>query len=207
MLVEAQRVGFGASGRNGGQLGSGQRVEQDALEKMVGRDAATRLWDLGEDAKALVKSLIKTHDIDCHLKPGVAWTASSAGDVEHLHAYAGFLQDRYGYDQIEVLDRDALRNVCASPAYRGGILDMGAAHLHPLNLALGLARAAQAAGVASVAQAAVASFAPMLHEMLEIPQDRLILCAISFGYADPDHPANRFRTTRAPLPEFTDWRG
>ncbi|MEP4720568.1 MAG: FAD-binding oxidoreductase, partial [Nitratireductor sp.] len=100
VLVEAQRVGFGASGRNGGQLGSGQRVEQDTLEKMVGRDAATRLWDLGEDAKALVKSLIKTHDIDCHLKPGVAWTASSAGDVEHLHAYAGFLQDRYGYDQI-----------------------------------------------------------------------------------------------------------
>lgn len=155
VLVEAQRVGFGASGRNGGQLGSGQRVEQDTLEKMVGRDAATRLWDLGEDAKALVKSLIKTHDIDCHLKPGVAWTASSAGDVEHLHAYAGFLQGRYGYDQIEVLDRDALRTVCASPAYRGGILDMGAAHLHPLNLALGLARAAQAAGVEIYERSAV----------------------------------------------------
>ncbi len=155
VLVEAQRVGFGASGRNGGQLGSGQRVEQDTLEKMVGRDAATRLWDLGQDAKALVKSLIKTHDIDCHLKPGVAWTASSAGDVEHLHTYAGVLQDRYGYDQIEVLDRDALRNVCASPAYRGGILDMGAAHLHPLNLALGLARAAQAAGVEIYERSAV----------------------------------------------------
>ena len=155
VLVEAQRVGFGASGRNGGQLGCGQRVEQDALEKMVGRDVAQRLWDLGEDAKALVKNLIKTHDIDCHLKPGVAWTASASADVDHLHAYAGFLQDRYGYDQIEVLDRDALRNVCASPAYAGGILDMGAAHLHPLNLALGLARAAQAAGVEIYERSAV----------------------------------------------------
>lgn len=67
--------------------------------------------------------------------------------------------------------------------------------------------AAQAAGVASIAQAAVASFAPMLHEMLEIPEDRLILCALSFGYADPDHPANGFRTSRAPLEEFADWRG
>ncbi len=67
--------------------------------------------------------------------------------------------------------------------------------------------AAQAAGVASIAQAAVASFAPMLHEMLEIPEDRLILCALSFGYADPDHPANSFRTTRAPLEDFADWRG
>ncbi len=66
--------------------------------------------------------------------------------------------------------------------------------------------AAQAAGVASIAQAAVASFAPMLHEMLDIPQDRLILCALSFGYADPDHPANSFRTSRAPLDEFTAWR-
>ncbi|NOR32375.1 MAG: FAD-dependent oxidoreductase [Sulfitobacter sp.] len=147
VLLDAQRVGFGASGRNGGQLGGGQRVEQDGLEKMLGVDHARRLWDLGEDAKALVKSLIAEHEIDCHLKPGVAWTASSAGDLRHLHDYAGHLQSRYGYDQIEVLDHDALQSVCPSPDYKGGILDMGAAHLHPLNLALGLARAAQKAGV------------------------------------------------------------
>jgi nitroreductase len=67
--------------------------------------------------------------------------------------------------------------------------------------------AAQAAGVATIAQAAVASFAPLLHEHLDIPADRNILCALSFGYADPDHPANSFRTERAPLEEFTDWRG
>lgn len=67
--------------------------------------------------------------------------------------------------------------------------------------------AAQAAGVATVAQAAVASYAPMLHEMLEIPEDRLILCAISFGYADTSHPANGFRTSRAPLDDFATWRG
>jgi gamma-glutamylputrescine oxidase len=147
VLLEAQRVGFGASGRNGGQLGGGQRVEQDALEKMLGRRQAQQLWDLGEDAKALVKGLIAEHDIACHLKPGVAWTASSKSDVRHLHDYAAHLQDRYGYDQIEVLDHDALQHVCPSPDYKGGILDMGAAHLHPLNLVLGLARAAKAAGV------------------------------------------------------------
>ncbi|MDE4142492.1 MULTISPECIES: nitroreductase family protein [Rhodobacterales] len=92
--------------------------------------------------------------------------------------------------------------ILSSPAELGpyGAMDSG-------GFVAAFTLAAQAAGVASVAQAAVASFAPMLHEMLKIPQDRLILCAISFGYADPDHPANRFRTTRAPLPEFTDWRG
>ena len=155
VLIEAQRVGFGASGRNGGQLGSGQRVEQDGLEKMLGADHAAKLWDLGEEAKALVKSLIAEHQIECHLKPGVAWTGSSAGEVRHLHDYAEHLQSRYGYDQIKTLDHDQLKSVCPSPDYKGGILDMGAAHLHPLNLVLGLARAAKDAGVQIFEQSAV----------------------------------------------------
>ena len=155
VLIEAQRVGFGASGRNGGQLGSGQRVEQDALEKMLGAEAARRLWELGEDAKALVKGLIADHAIDAHLKPGVAWTGSTEAEVRHLHDYAAFLQDRYGYDAIETLDYAALQSVCPSPDYRGGILDRDAAHLHPLNFALGLARAAAAAGVRIFERSAV----------------------------------------------------
>lgn len=147
VLLDAQRVGFGASGRNGGQLGSGQRVEQDALEKMLGEAHAAKLWEMGQEAKALVKSLIEKHAIDCHLKPGVAWTGSSDREVRHLHDYAEHLQTHYGYDEIEVLDHAALQEVCPSPDYRGGVLDMGAAHLHPLNYALGLARAAAEAGV------------------------------------------------------------
>ena len=147
ILLEAQRVGFGASGRNGGQLGSGQRMEQDDLEALVGAPEAAKLWDLAEDAKNLVKSLIADHKIDCDLKPGVAWTGSSTADVRHLHRYAEHLASRYNYSQIETLDHAALQSVCPSPDYLGGMLDMGAAHLHPLNYALGLARAATAAGV------------------------------------------------------------
>ncbi|MGC3939346.1 NAD(P)/FAD-dependent oxidoreductase [Roseobacter sp. EG26] len=147
VVLEAHRVGFGASGRNGGQLGSGQRVDQQALETMVGKEPARALWDLGEDAKALVKSLIAEHAIDCHLKPGVAWTGSTKADVAHLHDYAAHLQDHYGYDQIETLTADACHALCPSPDYKGGLLDMGAAHLHPLAYALGLARAAKSAGV------------------------------------------------------------
>lgn len=104
VLLEAQRVGFGASGRNGGQLGSGQRQEQDVLEKMVGLDHARRLWQLGQEAKALVRGLIAKHSIDCHLKPGIAHTASSDADVAELHAYADHLATVYGYEQIETLD-------------------------------------------------------------------------------------------------------
>ena len=147
VLLEAQRVGFGASGRNGGQLGTGQRMEQDGLEKLVGTQDARKLWDLSEDAKNLVKSLIAKHGIDCHLKPGIAHACFSGREVRDEHAYAEHLQKRYGYSEITPLDHEGLQAICPTPAYKGGSLDMGAAHLHPLAYALGLARAAQAAGV------------------------------------------------------------
>jgi len=147
VLLEAQRVGFGASGRNGGQLGSGQRMEQAALERLVGPDDAAHLWRLGEEAKQLVKDLVARHGIDCHLKPGVAHACFTAREMAEEHAHAAHLSERYGYDEIETLDRDAFAALCPSPAYHGGTLDLGAAHLHPLAYALGLARAARDAGV------------------------------------------------------------
>jgi gamma-glutamylputrescine oxidase len=147
VLLEAHRVGFGASGRNGGQLGSGQRMDQDGLEKLVGPEDAAKLWDLAEEAKALTKSLIGRHKIDCDLKPGVAHMCFTRKEVVEEHAYADHLADRYGYTSVEKLDQDAARTLCPSPRYKGGTLDMTAAHLHPLNYALGLARAAQDAGV------------------------------------------------------------
>lgn len=147
VLLEAHRVGFGASGRNGGQLGSGQRQDQASLEKMLGKAEAQRLWALGEEAKDLVKRLIAKHEIDCDLKPGVAWTTFSASETADLHRYVDLLKGDYGYDQVSALDAAACQALCPSPAYHGGLLDMGAGHLHPLNFALGLARAATAAGV------------------------------------------------------------
>lgn len=147
VLLEAHRVCFGASGRNGGQLGSGQRIEQTAVEKLVGRDDAARLWALAEDAKALVKDLIARHGIECDLRPGVAHLGFTRREMADEHRYAEFLSGRYGYEAIEKLDRDAAQALCPSPKYVGGILDMGAAHLNPLAFAFGLARAAREAGV------------------------------------------------------------
>lgn len=147
VLVEAQRVGFGASGRNGGQLGSGQRQEQDTLERMLGKPEAARLWAMAEDAKALVKGLISRHAIDCDLRPGIAHLGFSATETDEMHRYARHLQDRYGYDHLDLLDPEAAQTLCPSPAYHGGVLDRDAGHLHPLNYALGLARACKQAGV------------------------------------------------------------
>ncbi|MEP5155439.1 FAD-binding oxidoreductase [Planktotalea sp.] len=145
-LLDAHRVGFGASGRNGGQLGSGQRMDQDGLEDLMGRDAAHDLWAMAQDAKALVKGLIAKHEIDCHLKPGVAEFGFGKHDVRELQDYARKLQDTYGYGDAEPLDEDAAQSYCVSPAYKGGFIDKDAAHLHPLSLALGLAKAAANAG-------------------------------------------------------------
>lgn len=147
VLLEAHRVGFGASGRNGGQVGTGQRLEQDALETMVGSETAHRLWDMSLDSVALVKSLIAEGHIDCGFSDGIIHADHRSRSVAHSHAYAERLQHDYGYDQMQPLSKDQLRQLVDSPAYHGGTLDMGGGHLHPLRFAIGLARMARDAGV------------------------------------------------------------
>lgn len=147
-LIDAQRVGWGASGRNGGQLGSGQRVDQEALEKMVGHDHARQLWDVAQGSKALVKSLVAAHDIECDLKPGIVYADHKQRFVRDTEAYVDHLNSVYGYEEISFLDRQQAADAVGTDVYFGGSLDMGAGHLHPLNFALGLARAAAKAGVA-----------------------------------------------------------
>ncbi|MDP2080850.1 MAG: FAD-binding oxidoreductase [Pseudotabrizicola sp.] len=146
VLLEAHRVGFGASGRNGGQVGSGQRQDQNWLEARVGREDARRLWDMGEDAKALVRDLIDRHALPVTFYPGIAHACRSAAEARHAHAYAEKLARDYGYTQIEPLSQGAMRDIVGSDVYHGGDLDHGAGHLHPLNYALGLAQAAAQAG-------------------------------------------------------------
>jgi gamma-glutamylputrescine oxidase len=113
---------------------------------MVGRDEARKLWDIGLEARDLVRDLIARHDMDCPFKPGVIHADWAARDVPHAHAYAEKLARDYDYHDIEPLDRAAMQGIVNTPAYQGGVIDHGAGHLHPLRFALGLARAAQAAG-------------------------------------------------------------
>ncbi len=147
VLIEAHRVGFGASGRNGGQVGSGQRRDQDDLERMVSRQDARRLWDLAKDANALVRDLIDHHAMPVTYRPGIAHACWTDAEVHHAHAYAARMARDYGYDQIEPLDQPAIRRLIGSDAFKGGDIDRGAGHIHPLNFAIGLAKAATAAGV------------------------------------------------------------
>jgi gamma-glutamylputrescine oxidase len=146
VLLEAQRIGWGASGRNGGQLGSGQRQSQDELERLVGMEHSRALWDLAEEAKATVKQRIRRHEIPCDLKSGSLHVAYKPGDAAMLAARAEELRTRYDYPHIRAVPRDEVAAMLGTGIYHGGSLDSDAGHLHPLNYALGLARAARLAG-------------------------------------------------------------
>lgn len=146
VVLEANRVGWGASGRNGGQVGSGQRMDQMVLEERHGLSHAKLLWDLAEDSKALVKRLIADHGIACDFAPGILHADHRASYVEESRDYVEHLRLVYGYDKIRFVEREEIADLVGSPRYHGGTLDAGAGHLHPLNFALGLARATDMAG-------------------------------------------------------------
>ena len=147
VLLEAQRVGFGASGRNGGQAGMGQRIDQEALEKMLGKEHARRLWDIGAQSVDLVRDLSRDPAVEADFHDGVIHADHRARYVPHSRDYARKLQEEYGYDKIRFLDEDEMHHLVGSPAYHGGTIDLGSGHIDPLQFALGLARMAKAAGV------------------------------------------------------------
>ena len=192
-LLEAHRVGFGASGRNGGQLGSGQRLEVDALEKMAGPETARRLWDLAEEAKALTLDLARESGVAFH--PGIAHAFRNRREFDHAKAHIALLARRYDYDRIEALEQDDFRAILPSKAYIAGELDLGAGHLHPLDLAIGMARLAHDAGVRIHENSAVtridhgqrAGAASILHTAQgRLRADHVILAAN--GYLDRLEP-------------------
>lgn len=146
VVLDAHRVGWGASGRNGGQLGSGFNKDQRALQQLLGKPAAHALWQIAEDGKQHIRQLCERHAIDIDYTPGIIYAQHRARSVSDAHHYCSLLADEYGYAQMEPLTRQQIREHVASDNYHGGVLDHGAAHVHPLKLACGLASAAEDAG-------------------------------------------------------------
>lgn len=145
-LLEAQRVGYGASGRSGGQAIFGLAASQQALTAQVGREDAHRLFDLSSEALDLTGSLIEEFGIDCDYRPNHLHVALKNRHVEELVAWERELHQDYGYESARFLNREELRTHVASDRYLAGLLDTRSGHLHPLKYALGLARAAEAHG-------------------------------------------------------------
>lgn len=146
VLIEASRFGDGASGRNGGQLGTGQRAWPDEQEEELGYERAKLLFDLAENAKRHLLEFAEIHGIDMDYIPGQM-------NVSHKQAYerdyrrsAEVLATRYNYPHVRFMDRAETSQRLGSSLYHHGIYDMGTGHIHPLKLLVGLARVAAAAG-------------------------------------------------------------
>jgi gamma-glutamylputrescine oxidase len=146
VLLEAHRIGWGASGRNGGQVNTGMRLDQPALEEKYGRETARRLWAVAVQAVDLVKGLIAEHGIDCDFRPGVIHSSHRPGDAGHFADLVETMRTGYGVETLDLLDRDALHALLPADFYCCGLLDRDAGHLHPLNYLFGMARVAQAHG-------------------------------------------------------------
>ena len=147
MVLDAHRAGFGASGRNGGQVGSGFNKGQLWLERRLGPMKSHALWDIAEAGKKQVRDFCAEHAPEARYLPGVAHGEYSRSEAVDTRAEVEHLASAYAYTQIDILERDAMRHLVKTPRYVGGVLDRGAGHLHPLRYVLALAKQAEAAGV------------------------------------------------------------
>ncbi len=147
VLLDAHRVAWGASGRNGGQLGSGFSLDQFELERQYGVAHAHALWQLSERAKRTFHNLCEDHKIDAQYKPGIIAAKHRLRFVGDEHRYCDMMAKKYNYPHYQALTKAQLQELVDSPGYHGGIIDNGAGHIHPLELGIGLAKAASELGV------------------------------------------------------------
>jgi gamma-glutamylputrescine oxidase len=145
VLLEGERVGWGASGRNGGQICTAYNKSMDSIAKLVGKDGAQAMWDVEVDSKNMIRERVERHNIDCDLHWGYLHAAAKPSHMASVNdTYDEW--ERYGYTDTAVYDKQQLEAHLQSKIYHGALWEKNAGHLHPLNYALGLARAAKQAG-------------------------------------------------------------
>jgi gamma-glutamylputrescine oxidase len=147
VLLEAERIGFGASGRSGGQLIPGYASGQQKLKAQLGAADARRLWDFSVEGVDLVRDRVKRHAIDCDLAWGHLHVGIKPRQRDELREWQHELEDECDYRSLTFLEREAVAGYIASKRYIAGIFDSRSGHLHPLKYTLGVADAARAAGV------------------------------------------------------------
>ena len=147
VLLEAERIGYGASGRCGGLVGSGQRIEVMDAEKQFGVERSRQLWNFAELAKDEIRNRVAKHDIRCDLQKGQFVGVHKRSYVGWARELADVLTERYDYPYCSSVDREEVSSYVATNNYFEGFYDPEALTLHPLNYTLGLARAAEKVGV------------------------------------------------------------
>jgi gamma-glutamylputrescine oxidase len=145
-VLEAEQVGWGASGRSGAQAIFGVAAGQEKLTALLGAQDARRIWDMSVEALGLQRQLIVQHAIDCDYVPGQLHVAIKPRQRQELADWHRSLHEDYGYRSVSLLDADATHGLVASDRYIAGLHDSNSGHLHPLKYVRGLAAAARRAG-------------------------------------------------------------
>jgi gamma-glutamylputrescine oxidase len=156
VVLEAREVGYGASGRNGGQICTGFSSGQAKIEAQLGKADAMRCFGLAEESKTLLKQRIAKHKIDCDLKWGYLHVIPKASQFDSLKEWKEEY-DELGYEGTSILSKTELEDKLGTRTYHGALREQGAGHFHPLNYCLGLARAVAAAGATIHEQSPVIS--------------------------------------------------
>jgi gamma-glutamylputrescine oxidase len=146
-VLEARQVGWGASGRNGGQALVGLACDMQVLERQLGLEAARRVWDTTVQAVELMHERCRRFDIDCEWQDGFISAAVTPRRAAELARHVEALARDYGYERMRLIGPRELPQWIASGRYQAGAYDAGGGHLHPLKYTLGLARAAAGLGV------------------------------------------------------------
>jgi gamma-glutamylputrescine oxidase len=146
-LLEAKHLGFGGSGRSGGQTIFGYASGQEKLEKLVGEADARFMWDIALEGMKLSRELIAKHAIACEYVAGHMHVGVKARHDAELRAEVESLHEKYGYRSVRLVGHEELRTLVASDRYTTGIYDSNSGHLQPYKYTLGLGAAAARAGV------------------------------------------------------------
>lgn len=144
-VLEARRIGFGASGRNGGQAIHGLACDMDVIEAQLGLDDARRVFAMTLQALDLMRTRMAAHGIDCEWRDGYLGVATSPRKARALHAWADRMESVYGFP-LRRIPASEIGQWVDSARFHGGVHDPRSGHLHPLKYTLGLAHAARAAG-------------------------------------------------------------
>ncbi|WP_222857648.1 NAD(P)/FAD-dependent oxidoreductase [Rhizobium wenxiniae] len=145
-LIEGGHFGDGGSGRNGGQLGTGQRWWPEDAEKELGFERSKLLFDMAENAKRHLHDFATMHGIDMDYMPGQLNVSHKPGHDREYRANAEIAAERYNYPHVTFMDKAETEERVGTKDYYCGVRDTGTGHIHPLKFLIGLAKVAKAAG-------------------------------------------------------------
>jgi glycine/D-amino acid oxidase-like deaminating enzyme len=212
-ILEASRVGWGASGRNGGQMIIGFPCGMQRLKGAMGQDRARRMFDASREAVADIRGLMQAHRIDCDLVEGHLEVAVLPRRVADLTGWMEECAGEWGYDKLQFVEKKELPRFLNSPRFQAGIIDPEGCHIHPLKYVLGLARAVESHGVRIFEQSKADGYVER-SDRIEVTVgphvvrcDQVVLATNAYvdrldaGLAARTLPVGTFIATTAPLGE------